>query len=252
MATRIWNSAVIEAPIDQVWAELRSFKFAWNPLVTGTDVEEKKSASEVGAVLRVSYKDKTVQRLKVVEISDLTHTLSWDLIESVPHVTVLSASHTVKLRRISETNTVFIEWTTDFSKDADATVTADASYKQKENFTSLNKLFASRKSAPVGLVGGAKVIYSAEKAAEGVRKIWADLETLTKASNTELNHQAFMTARQQYLSLPVTYQVDWAVAGLDAAAAQRVADGVRDRLNARGTAIGYNGLPLPRLFNAGS
>jgi len=252
MATHIWNSAVVEAPVDQVWAEIRSFKFAWNPLVTGTEVEEKKTASEVGAVVRVTYKDKTIQRLKIVEISDLTHSVAWDLIESMPHVTVLSSSHTVKLRRISEHNTTFIEWSTDFSKDADSAVTSDATFKQKENFTALNALFASRK--PVGLVGGSKAIYSKEKAAEGVRKTWADLEALSKLAGTagDLAPQAFQAARQQYLNLPVTWQVDWAVAGLDAAAAQRLADQARDRLNARGTAIGFNGKPLPRLFNAGS
>jgi len=235
-----------------VWAELRSFKFAWNPLVVSSETEEKKSASEVGAVIRVTYKDKTIQRLKVVEISDLSHTVAWDLIESVPHVSVLSASHTVKLRRISESNSSFIEWTTDFSKDADSAVTADAAYKQKENFQGLNKLFESRKPAGGAFVGGAKVIYSKEKAAEGVRKIWAELESLSKQSNAELPQAAFLAARTQYLAQPVTWQVDWAVAGLDAAAAQRIADEIRDRLNAKGNSIGYNGKPLPRLFNAGS
>ena len=43
-----------------------------------------------------------MQRIKIVEISDLAHTVAWDLIESIPHVSVLAATHTVKLKRVTE------------------------------------------------------------------------------------------------------------------------------------------------------
>jgi len=251
MSTHIWNSAVIEAPVSDVWAALRSFTFAFKKGLSA-QVEEKKSASEVGAIVRLTYPDKTVQRIKIVEISDLAHTVAWDLIESIPHVSVLAATHTVKLKRVTENNTTFIEWATDFSKDVDAHVTADAGFKQKENFDALNLHLA--KPAPVGgaggLIGGMKVIYSKEKAAEGVQKVFNELKALNALNHAELAPPAFVNARKQYLDLPVTYQLDWAVADINPATAQQLADAARERLNARGTAIGFNGLPLPRLFNA--
>jgi len=132
-------------------------------------------------------------------------------------------------------------------------VTADAGFKQKENFDALNKQFG-KAAAPVGvgapLIGGMKVIYSKEKAAEGVRKVFAELKSLNEINHNDLAPPAFVAARKQYLDLPVSYQLDWAVADISPAAAQQLADSARDRLNARASAIGFNGVPLPRLFNA--
>jgi len=71
--------------------------------------------------------------------------LSWDLIESEPPIEVYSVSHTIRLRRVTESNQTFATWTTDFSNDATATVTEDQRYKQRENFTALQKAVASAK-----------------------------------------------------------------------------------------------------------
>jgi len=49
----------------------------------------------------------------------------------------MSQIHTVRLRRVTETNKTFVEWTTDFSKDATNEVIEDARYKQKDNFAAM-------------------------------------------------------------------------------------------------------------------
>jgi len=91
-------------------------------------------------VRTVVYKDnkdeakKTQQKIKLVELSDAAHAIAWDLLESVPAVSTLSASHTIKLRRVTDDKSTFIEWTTDYSKDATHEVIEDQRHKQRENF----------------------------------------------------------------------------------------------------------------------
>jgi len=249
MATRVWNSAVIHANIDAVWAVIRPLDFKYNPHVTKAEVEDKKSSSEVGAVIKVSYKDNTVQRIKTSELNDHGHTVSWDLVESVPAVSILSVVHTVKLRRVTENNTTFIEWITDFSKDADSHVIADATYKQKENFTALEKAVGAKSAPAGGLVG---VIYDPEKAKQGVQQVWAELKSLHGASNKEVTRDELKAATDRYKKLPVTYQINWEIAELSPETAQKLADEVRDNLNNHKNRLGDNSLPLPRLFNAGN
>jgi len=250
MATRVWESSVISAPINTVWNALRPLDFKYNPHVSKAEVEDKKSASEVGAVIKVTYTDKTVQRIKTTELSDATHTLGWELIESEPAVSILSVVHTVKLRRVTENNTTFIEWITDFSKDADNNVTADARYKQKDHFAALEKAVGKSGSAPAG--GRVGVIYDPEKAKQGVVQVWDELKSLHGSSNAALTREQLAAHTDRYKKLPITYQINWEIAGLSAETAQKLADEVRDQLNTHSTRLGSNALPLPRLFNAGN
>jgi hypothetical protein len=250
MATRVWESAILSASIDASWAALRPMNFAFNTNVAKAEMEDGKSASEVGAVVRVTYKDKTVQRLKISEISDATHSVSWDMIESIPTISYMSASHTIKLRRVTENNSTFIEWVADFSKDADNNALADARFKQKENFTALNNFLAGSGSGSKKVGGEMKGVFSPEKAKEGVQQIWKELQDLHKLSGTDLNKDAVVEARARYMKLPTTWQLNWKIADLSAETAQKLADECRDRLNTKAAKQGNNAMPLPRLFQA--
>jgi len=259
MATRVWESAVISAPVDAVWGVIRPLNFAYNRNVARAEVEDKKTASEVGAVVRVTYGDETVQRLKVVEVSDSGYSVSWEVVESIPPVTVLGITHTVKLRRITDANVTFIEWTTDFSKDAGQDVLQDQRFKQKDHFSALAAAFETggsteTKRAPSKkIIGGLAGVYNPEKARAGVVGIWAELQALQKAAGEHetLNAPSLVALTTRYKKLPITWQVDWRVADLSADNAQRVADDVRTKLNAAKVRLGDNSPPLPRLFNAG-
>jgi len=72
-----------------------------------------------------------------LELSDQRNEISWEVFFSEPAIPVSSQIHTVRLRRVTETNKTFVEWTTDFSKDASIEVIEDARYKQKDNFAAL-------------------------------------------------------------------------------------------------------------------
>jgi len=262
MATRVWESAIIPAAIDSVWNAVRPLTFAYLPNVASTEVEEKRLASEVGATIRITYKDATVQRIKVVELSDAGYSVSWELVESIPAVSVMGVVHTIKLRRVTDVNGTFIEHTTDFSKDAGQDVIQDARFKQKDSFTALAAALegkpvagAETKRAPSKkLIGGMAGVYNPAKAREGVVAIWEELQALQKAAaeSTTLNGPSLVSLTTRYKKLPITWQIDWKVADLSAEVAQRAADDVRTKLNAAKVRLGDNGLPLPRLFNAGA
>jgi len=252
MATRVWESHVLSAPVDTVWGVIRPLTFAYNPAVASTEVEDKKLASEVGAVVRVTYKDRTVQRLKILEISDAAYSVSWELVESIPPVEVLAVNHTVKLRRVTDAGHTFIEWTADFSKDASQAVLQDQRFKQRDHFNALGAA-VERKEEKRSVIGGIAGTYSPEKAREAVVGVWTELQALSKAADAaSLDQPTVVALADRYKKLPISWQINWRAADLSAECAQRVADSTREKLNAARTRVGDNGLPLPRLFNADS
>lgn len=132
MASRVYESGIIHESIDRVWEALRPLDLTILPVVASSALEADARASEVGGVRRVTYKDGTVQRIKLVELSDAEYSITYDVIESVPAVRYLSAIHTIKLRRITSTKHTFVEFTSDYSKDADASVIQDSKFKKLE------------------------------------------------------------------------------------------------------------------------
>jgi len=152
MATRVHESAHIKAPLSEVWAVIRPLDFKYFSGVHSVELEGKATHSEVGGVRKVTYadakeaKERTVQHIKLIELSDASSPhLSWDLVTSEPATHVLSASHTVQLRRVTEDNTTFIEWIADFSSDATQQVIQDARHKQLEHFKALAAHLAPKK-----------------------------------------------------------------------------------------------------------
>jgi len=138
MSTRVWQSGIIRAPIAAVWTAVRSIDFRWLGNVSECNMQDKASPSQVGSVRIVLYKDKTMQKIKLLELSDATYAVTWELIESAPPITYLSAVHTIKLKRVTQNDSTFIEWTSDFSRDVSNEVLADAKLKQTDNFTALD------------------------------------------------------------------------------------------------------------------
>lgn len=141
MATRVYESRVINASTDKVWEHVRSLDLStWVSSVKSVEIVG--GASEVGSLRKVHFNDGTTQVYKLLELSDLNHTLTYDLIESNPPVTVTSAIYTLALKRVTHDNTTFIEWYSDFSNDATQEVLQDSKYKKQEGLESLSKKLA--------------------------------------------------------------------------------------------------------------
>jgi len=119
---------------------------AFQSTVARSELEAGASASKVGGVRRVTYKDATVQRVKLLELSDAEHSVTYEVIESTPAVSYLSAVHTINLRRITSVGHTLIELTSDYSSDAGAPVILDSKFKKLEFIKELARASESKAS----------------------------------------------------------------------------------------------------------
>jgi len=179
MSTRIWESSVIDAPIATVWELVRPLNFSYSPAVVTAALDGKEQGNEVGSSRTVTYKDKTVQKLRLTELSDAKHAISWDLVSSEPAHHVMSASYSVRLRPITQGGQTFIEWVVDFSKDVTHEATADAVYKAREHF---KQIAATAKS---------KLLDAAAKAQFGKNKVSVPQLQRQLSAKSEQLHKLF-------------------------------------------------------------
>jgi len=138
--TRVHETTVLNRPVGIVWEAIKPLNFAFSSIVQKVDVEHGHQ-HEVGSFRKITYKDGTIQKVKVLELSDYRYSVTYELVESEPPTRVLSAIHTITLRRVTENNTTFIEWISDFSSDASQEVIQDSRFKKLEGFSDLRKLF---------------------------------------------------------------------------------------------------------------
>ncbi|KAF9105586.1 hypothetical protein BGX27_009560 [Mortierella sp. AM989] len=141
--TRVVESRIIEAPIDVVWTLVRTVELGFWSAVK--HVSTHGGASEVGSTRKIYFNDGAVQEVKIVELSDLNHSVSYDFIEAQPPVEFMSALHTITLRKVTANNTTFVEWTAEFSSDAQLAVIEDSRYKRLEGLEDLAKAVAKKK-----------------------------------------------------------------------------------------------------------
>ena len=74
-------------------------------------------AVAVGSLRHVVYKDGAEFVFRIVEVSDLLHQISYELIETDATVNVSSVLHTIQLHEITQSGQTFLCWTTEFSGD---------------------------------------------------------------------------------------------------------------------------------------
>jgi len=135
---------VIPQPVDRVWDVLRPLDLTFLKDVASSELEGGVSAAKVGGVRRVTYRDGTVQRVALRELSDASSSVTYEVVESIPPVSYLSVVHTVTLRRITSVGQSFVEFTSDYSNDAKSEVLADSKYKKVDFIQQLAKASESR------------------------------------------------------------------------------------------------------------
>jgi hypothetical protein len=136
-STRVHESSVLNFRIGDVWSTIAPLDFEWKEQVLRIEIADNVKKNEVGALRTVVYEGGMKQTIKLLELSLLKRTVTWEVITSEPAVTYSSAVHTIRLRPITATNETFVEWITDFSSDAKNEVLQDARFKQLEGFTEL-------------------------------------------------------------------------------------------------------------------
>jgi len=80
---RAMRSAVIAAPIEEVWERIRPFDGlpAWHPLCPDTEIEGGGSPVAVGAVRRIEQTDGNEFRERLLDLSDRDHSQTYAMLE---------------------------------------------------------------------------------------------------------------------------------------------------------------------------
>ncbi|KAJ3027961.1 UNVERIFIED_CONTAM: hypothetical protein HDU68_002764 [Siphonaria sp. JEL0065] len=136
--SRVSESRVFAAPIEQVWQQIRTVQFGFWKAVQKVEVEGNVDA--VGSIRVVYFKDGSVQKFKILELSDLEHFVTYEVIESSVDTLVLAAYHTIRLRKVTHDNSTFVDFTSEFAAGGNtATVVEDSKYKKIEALEDLSK-----------------------------------------------------------------------------------------------------------------
>ncbi|KAF2168196.1 hypothetical protein M409DRAFT_65686 [Zasmidium cellare ATCC 36951] len=145
-STSVVESAVIKAPLSHVWhhIKLQDFSKFWSAI---SKSEYVKGANEETDVVKWSFKDGTVLEVKQEEHSTINHYITYSVISSQPELSYSSVVSTVRLYPVTSgeaEGSTFVEWTGNFSSDADAGVIQDAKFKRREALADLAKVAAKK------------------------------------------------------------------------------------------------------------
>jgi uncharacterized protein YndB with AHSA1/START domain len=112
-------SSVIDAPIEKVWARIRDFNGlpSWHPRMTESHIEDGKAATDIGCVRNFKVVTGATIRERLLDFSDEQNLVSYSIIETPQPISNHMA--VLKLRRVTDDNRTFAEWTATFDSPAD-------------------------------------------------------------------------------------------------------------------------------------
>lgn len=114
---KVFVSAVIQAPVERVWAAIRDFDGLpdWHPAFADSRIEDGRSGEAVGGVRSFRLKDGGDIRERLLTLSDLEHTCTYTILESpLPIEDYVS---TLRLRPVTMSGATYAEWSSSFEVD---------------------------------------------------------------------------------------------------------------------------------------
>ena len=111
-------SSVIDAPVEKVWERIRDYNGlpGWHPRMVESHIEEGRPETEIGCVRNFKVASGATIREKLLAFSDDDFLTSYAIIETPQPITNHSA--TLQLRRITDGNRTYAEWTSSFDAPA--------------------------------------------------------------------------------------------------------------------------------------
>jgi NADPH:quinone reductase len=111
---RVRRSAVIDAPIDRVWAVLRDFNShsAWHPAVGGSRIERNEAPDQVGCVRNFFLKDGNHIREQLLALSDAEHVSTYCILDAT--LPMRNYVATVRLKKVTDGDRTFWHWESTF------------------------------------------------------------------------------------------------------------------------------------------
>ena len=139
-------SSVIDAPVEKVWARIRDFNGlpGWHPRMVESHIEGGADATSIGCVRNFKVVSGATIREKLLAFSDKDHLVSYSIIETPQPIT--NHKVTLQLRRVTDGNRTYAEWTASFdapADEADKTAAGMGENVFQGGFNALKSHFAS-------------------------------------------------------------------------------------------------------------
>ncbi|MGO8919146.1 MAG: SRPBCC family protein [Stellaceae bacterium] len=111
---RVTRSAIIDAPIERVWAVLRDFNShdAWHPAVADSHIEGGEGADQVGCVRNFHLRDGAHIREQLIALSDEAFVSTYCILDAT--VPLRRYVATVSLKRVTDGDRTFWHWQSTF------------------------------------------------------------------------------------------------------------------------------------------
>eukprot|EP00759_Apiculatamorpha_spiralis_P000513 PhF_6_TR10161/c0_g1_i1/m.15775 len=144
---RVQESTIIACSASAIWESLAKFDFSWWGIVQTCGLTRE--GSGIGVAVILTFKDKTVQKFRVVEMSELNRSITLELVESEPAIPTSGVIHTLRVAPVTKPPAGFaaccyVDWVTDFAYDASQEVLQDSRFKKLEAFGNLSTVFGSK------------------------------------------------------------------------------------------------------------
>lgn len=117
---RPYSSAVVPAPLAEVWPQVRDFGaiHRWHPGISRCELVRGATAAEIGARRRLVLDDGGVVVEELLALDERGHALTYEILESP--FPVRRYVSTLRLAPVTAVGHTFGEWWTEFDADADA------------------------------------------------------------------------------------------------------------------------------------
>ena len=115
MLQKVVRSAIIDAPIERVWAVLRDFNShdQWHAVVAQSRIEGSERSDQVGCVRSFSLKDGNRIREQLLTLDDRQYKSTYCIVEAT--VPLQRYVATVTLKPVTDGNRTFWHWESSFA-----------------------------------------------------------------------------------------------------------------------------------------
>ena len=137
---RSFASAVVEAPVEQVWEAVRDFNGlpAWHPAIGSSEIEDGGDPARVGCVRRLTLADGGEVRERLVGLDDVARSCTYEFVTSP--FNVRSYRSTIQALPVTASGKTFVQWFADFDADAADEAELDRTFAHGVYATGLNGL----------------------------------------------------------------------------------------------------------------
>lgn len=111
----VFETSVIDAPIDKVWEVVRGFNDLpnWHPAIADSHIEDGLDPNTVGCVRNFNLQDGENIRETLLAYSEIDYMFSYDMLTT--GLGLFNYISTMELRPITDGNRTYIQWSAEFT-----------------------------------------------------------------------------------------------------------------------------------------